>query len=76
MSAQIICQKTISIFLVTLTHLMLTPQSTIANPANLQSLSILHPTVTPNWLSMGKFLFCLPLSQKQSPIIALLKIGQ
>jgi hypothetical protein len=80
MSVQNICQKTISIFSVTLTHLMLVPQSTVANPANLQSLSISQPTITPNWLSLGKFRCYLSLilkrSRSQSRLTNLRQIGQ
>jgi hypothetical protein len=39
----------------------------ILDATNLQSLSIFQPTVTANWLSMGKFLCCLPLILKRSP---------
>jgi hypothetical protein len=38
----------------------------ILDATNLQSLSIFQPTVKANWLSMGKFLCCLPLILKRS----------
>ncbi|MGL6342773.1 MAG: hypothetical protein ACRC80_26995 [Waterburya sp.] len=76
MSILNICQQTISISSVTLAHLMLTSQSTVANPVSLQSLSISQPTVTPNWLSMGKFQCCLPWVLKRDRLSNLLKNGQ
>jgi hypothetical protein len=39
----------------------------ILDATNLQFLSIFQPTVKANWLSMGKFLCCLPLILKRSP---------
>jgi hypothetical protein len=39
----------------------------LLDATNLQSWYIFQPTVTANWLSMGKFLCCLPLILKRSP---------
>jgi hypothetical protein len=41
----------------------------LLDATNLQSLSIFQPTVKANWLSMGKFLCCLPSILKRSPSV-------
>ncbi|MGV2831529.1 hypothetical protein [Myxosarcina sp. GI1(2024)] len=52
--------------LITLGNLifLLMSRPLLANPMDIESLQISHPTITPNWLSMGKFLFYQFFSQK------------
>ncbi|MBE9167124.1 hypothetical protein IQ238_06090 [Pleurocapsales cyanobacterium LEGE 06147] len=54
--AKNIINRAISTYLVTVTNLLLllTSHPTLANPTNLESLQILHPTIIPEWLSWGK----------------------
>jgi hypothetical protein len=55
---------------------LLTPRPILANPNNLKSLQILHPTITLDRIYMGKFLFCQKLGKELLKATLIVVIGQ
>ena len=68
----------ITVFLVILSNFMLSlkSQPILANPANIESLKILHPSIDPVWLPVGKLLLCQFTIDRLLIPIALLSVQQ